>query len=600
MSGKPRFHSFATINRWADFRRFPVRLKLTLPYLFLVLVFSFGIGVLASKIIMETVDERFTNQLYEAGKIASEAMVNEETRLIATVRLLSNMDGVAEAIQQADAEKLREITLGTVINHQEDAVEFLNPEGILVLSLHHKKGGLVEEYDSSQGGTGFQDWELAKKAGSGQADAFGSRYADYVRADWGHYFYIASPVYNRDQQLAGVILIGKSVANLARQMREETLAQVTFYDVHGQPLASTFPLPDSLAQTTAATILENQQTESYRRNANRRDFQAFDLNYGEILGPWEVRGGADLGILGVSLMKNSLITASLPTRIQIIVLISVTVFIILLTGINLATLITQPLMNLVSASKVVAEGNLNVQVPVSSEDEIAVLAVSFNQMIDSLQQSKKDLIESYDKTLHGWSKALELRDHETQGHSQRVVDLTMELASRAGISGDDLAHVRRGAMLHDIGKMGVPDAILRKTGPLTDAEWKIMRQHPQFAYDMLSGIAYLRPALEIPYCHHEKWNGSGYPRGLRGGEIPLSARLFAIVDVWDALISDRPYRKRMEPTEAMSVILEGSGTHFDPDLVDLFQSYIEQRQDLFLDRLESSLLGSTPGFVSNN
>jgi HD-GYP domain-containing protein (c-di-GMP phosphodiesterase class II) len=583
-----------------DFSRFPIRLKITLPYILLVMVFSFGVALLASKVILETVDERFTNQLYEGGKIASEAFVNEESRILATIRLLANMQGVSEAIQNGSAEQLRELTLGTVINHQEEAVEFLNADGILVLSLHHKAGGLVEEYTSSQGGSGLAAWPIVQKVLNRQVDSLGDKFADHVKTNSGDYFYIASPIFGHDNQLAGVILIGKSLTRLSNQIRQETLSQVTFYDFSGQPLASTFSNPTTLDAPTAELILANQDQDSFRRNFERRDFESLDLDYGEILGPWEARGDVDLGIIGISLTKNTLITASLPTRVQVIMLITLTVFIIMLVGINLATLITRPLLHLVSASKIVAGGNLDIQVPVSSKDEIADLAVSFNHMIDSLQQSKQDLIESYDKTLHGWSKALELRDNETQGHSQRVTDLTELLSRRVGVSEDQLEHIRRGAMLHDIGKMGIPDRILLKEGPLTDEEWMIMRNHPQFAYDMLGDIEYLKPALDIPFCHHEKWDGSGYPRGLKGGEIPLAARLFALVDVWDALTSDRPYRKAMDSARALKIIQEGSGKHFDPQLVEIFTEYFHETHLEEGDQAEVEFLAELPTFVSKN
>jgi HD-GYP domain-containing protein (c-di-GMP phosphodiesterase class II) len=165
---------------------------------------------------------------------------------------------------------------------------------------------------------------------------------------------------------------------------------------------------------------------------------------------------------------------------------------------------------------------------------------------------------------------LDLRDRETEGHSRRVTELTVKLAKTLGMSDDEIIHIRRGALLHDMGKIGVPDSILHKPAKLTDEEWAIMRRHPQLAYDMLFIIEYLRPALEIPLNHHEKWDGTGYPRGLKGEEIPIVARLFAVVDVWDALTSDRPYRPAWSQDEALAYIREQSGKHFDPQVVDLF------------------------------
>ncbi|RYF46768.1 MAG: HD-GYP domain-containing protein, partial [Cytophagaceae bacterium] len=189
-----------------------------------------------------------------------------------------------------------------------------------------------------------------------------------------------------------------------------------------------------------------------------------------------------------------------------------------------------------------------------------------------LQRSNVELILAYDTTLEGWSRALDLRDKETEGHTMRVTELTMRLAQTLGLSDTEISHIRRGALLHDIGKMGIPDAILFKPGPLTEEEWGIMRRHPVYAFDLLSPIAFLRSALDIPHYHHEKWDGSGYPHGLKGEQIPLSARLFAVVDVWDALRSDRPYRAGWPAERVREHIKQGSGTHFAPHIVDAFLS----------------------------
>ena len=206
----------------------------------------------------------------------------------------------------------------------------------------------------------------------------------------------------------------------------------------------------------------------------------------------------------------------------------------------------------------------------------AAIALDNAELFQGLQRSNMELALAYDATIEGWSRALDLRDKETEGHTQRVTELTTTLARAAGVLAEELVHVRRGALLHDIGKMGIPDAILLKPGALSDDEWKVMRQHPQLAFDMLSPIAYLRPALDIPYCHHEKWDGTGYPRGLKGETIPLAARLFAVVDVWDALTSDRPYRAAWSEEQARAYIREQTGKHFDPQAVQAFMRTLKE------------------------
>jgi putative nucleotidyltransferase with HDIG domain len=206
----------------------------------------------------------------------------------------------------------------------------------------------------------------------------------------------------------------------------------------------------------------------------------------------------------------------------------------------------------------------------------AAIAIDSTQLFENLQRANLDLNLAYDATIEGWSRAMDLRDHETEGHTLRVTDLTLKLARAMRISESELTAIRRGALLHDIGKMGVPDAILLKEGNLTDEEWVLMRQHPQFAHDMLAPITYLKDALNIPYCHHEKWDGTGYPQGLKEGYIPLDARIFAVVDVWDALTNNRTYRKKWTEQKARQYIKEQSGTHFDPQVVDVFLKIIEK------------------------
>ena len=200
----------------------------------------------------------------------------------------------------------------------------------------------------------------------------------------------------------------------------------------------------------------------------------------------------------------------------------------------------------------------------------AAIAIDNAAMFKNLQATNDELIQAYEATIEGWSRAMDLRDRETEGHTQRVTRLTMELAQAMGMDESRLVHIRRGALLHDIGKLGVPDHILSKTGELTPEEWEIMKKHTEFAYDMLSSIHYLKPALNIPYFHHERWDGSGYPLGLKGEQIPLEARIFAVIDVWDALRSNRPYRQAWEPEKVREYITEHAGDHFDPKVVECF------------------------------
>lgn len=183
------------------------------------------------------------------------------------------------------------------------------------------------------------------------------------------------------------------------------------------------------------------------------------------------------------------------------------------------------------------------------------------------RESEAEVERSYDRTLGAWARILEQRDRETQGHTERVTELSERLGRRMGLSGDSLVAIRRGAMLHDIGKLAIPDSILLKPGALTDSEWAVVREHPSRAREVLAPIHYLQDSIDIPWAHHERWDGSGYPRGLRGEEIPIGARIFAVVDIWDALVSDRPYRAAMAPAEALDKIRAMAGRELDPAVV---------------------------------
>jgi putative nucleotidyltransferase with HDIG domain len=200
----------------------------------------------------------------------------------------------------------------------------------------------------------------------------------------------------------------------------------------------------------------------------------------------------------------------------------------------------------------------------------AAVAIDNARLFDDLQTKNRELEDAYQATLEGWVHALDMRDKETEGHTQRVTILTQRLARSMGVSDREMVHIKRGALLHDIGKMAISDTILRKPAKLTDEERAVMQKHPEHAYEMLKRIEFLCPAIHIPYCHHEKWDGTGYPRRLKGEEIPFSARIFPVIDVYDALVSDRPYRKALPVDQVIDMIQKDSGKHFDPEVVEAF------------------------------
>jgi putative nucleotidyltransferase with HDIG domain len=552
--------------------RIPIRVKLTLPYLVLSLILAVAAAYLITQLVVENVKERFNKQLFESGKISSELIVGYEAQLLETQRLLANVEGVPAAILGNDPDTLRSLTLGIIANDQKEAVEVLDLHGNHVLSVRHRPGGNPEEYEVSSGGrTLFSELQIVQDVLHRKSDDRGDKFAALVETDRGKFLYVSGPVYSTEGRLVGIVLVGNSLEKLTADMRVKTFAQISLYDRSGQVIYSTLPFPNHLSPELAAQALSFKDVSSAKRDlARQRSLEVVNISYAEILGSWEVRGDQELGVLGVALSQNAVVETSTSSRGRIFLLVASANFLIILVGINLANTITRPLIRLMQASIKVSEGDLTVKVDPQSNDEITILTESFNRMVESLNRSQRELIRSYDETLEGWAHALELRDKETEGHSERVTQLTVRLAEAMGIQGEALTNIRRGALLHDIGKMGTPDAILHKNGSLDEEERRIIQTHPQDAYDMLKQIDYLQLALEIPYCHHEKWDGTGYPRGLKGDEIPISARMFAIVDVYDALTNDRPYRKALAVGEVFEFLKSQSDKHFDPHVVDSF------------------------------
>jgi len=566
--------------------RFPLRAKITLPFLILAVGLAIGAAYVITQIVFDTIDERFTNQLIESGKLASEGMVRQEESLLRSLRLLSYAEGVPQAISDNDIDRLQDLSYGIAANQGEEVVDFLDKDGQLVLSLIHQRGSDVADYEfSTSPEIVYTSVPFIRNVLEEKVDDYGDKYSGLVHYGKNDLFYVAGPLYDSQGDFGGVVLVGKSLDTLLRQIHDETLAQITVYDADGSPFGSTFYEPSGLDGEEANTILVNQDQASFKRNiGTRRELNISNIDYEEILGPWEGRGNEDLGLIGVSLPRTFLVRASNTTRIQITGLVSLMLLLVILLGVFIASIITRPLRNLVEASTEVAEGNLDVQVLPRGNDEVTVLTRSFNTMVSSLNQSKIDLLNAYDRTLEGWSTALELRDQETEGHTRRVAEITLELATSMGFEGQDLIDIRRGALLHDIGKMGIPDSILLKPGKLTPEEWVIMRRHPEFAYELLWPIEYLRPAIPIPHSHHEWWNGNGYPRGLAGEEIPLPARIFAVIDVWDAMSSDRPYRRALPQSEVRAYLIEAKGVHFDARVVEAFFDLMVQRADCGAER----------------
>ena len=380
--------------------RVSMRLKITLPYAILAGMLAIAAAYLVSRFVLESIHDRFISQLVDAGKLSMDWMVNEENRLLNTLRTVANTAGVREAVIGGDALTLREIVLPILISQQEELLDILNMDGSTLLSLHHRSGGGVADYDATQDGMVLAGLDFLQPIFQGTIDEEGrDKFSGLTQVEGKDVFYISGPIRDEDNTPIGVVLLGKTLDSLARQNRQETLAQVSFYRPDGSLLVSTLldtELVQPLSTTLAQDVLLRQDVESNVRNLTTArtpmvDQQIRSLfvasgNYSEILSPWEVRGGADLGIMGTSLAENSLMRPTLITRVQTFLIVAAAFLGVIIFGFLLGNQLTQPLARVVQATTKVASGNLEVKVPATGNDEVAVLAHAFNYMVSGLQE----------------------------------------------------------------------------------------------------------------------------------------------------------------------------------------------------------------------
>lgn len=550
----------------AKFRRLyvPLFTQITIPFIMLALVVAAGGVYIVTRLIFDSLEDRFTSQLVETAVLAQDSIVRVEEDLLVALRLAGNIQGVDAALSERRAEDLQTLVLPAAYNEGTQALVFVDRAGVPVLSLYYLAE--TQAYEPLVFSQALASHPFVRSVLTGEIDDLGDKFVGIASTERGEMLFVSGPVTDGAGQRVGAVLVGMPVLALASQVRSETVSQVSLYASDGRVLASTFSQPaDFPAEQAMALLAEEEQSGLARSHIEG------GANSSELVSPWRVRGSQDLGLVGVSLSTNFLVQASQFSRQNTLLFMLGMLMLVVGVGLVVARGITNPINRLKEAAQQVSRGNLRVRVPQGAGNEIGVLNDSFNLMVSNLNASKQDLLDAYDKTIEGWAKATDMRDHETEGHSRRVTQLAVALSKAMGFKGADLVHIYRGALLHDIGKIAIPDSILLKPGKLTPEERLQMQRHTEVAEEFMSQIDFLKPALAIPASHHEKWDGTGYPRGLRGEQIPLQARIFAVVDVWDALTFDRPYRKALSFNETMEYIVEQSGRHFDPAVAIAFK-----------------------------
>jgi putative nucleotidyltransferase with HDIG domain len=550
--------------RWLLYPTRHIRWKIIAPYVILTILLAAAGTYLTMRLVLSSLSERFDNQLAEAARVASDAVVRREREHLEAVRAVSFTDGVAPATESWDAWALARLAQPIAANAGTERLEVLDVNGHRVFGIQLADSA-TRSYGSIVDADDRATWPIVQDVLAKRSDALGDKFAQIVDTPAGPALYSAGPIYEGDR-LAGVVLAGSLLESFLPVAKGDALADVTIYDAGGAPLASTFATsPDADLRPAEDISGAGQGALRERKVLFGRDF---DLLYGEL----RVRE-QPVGMYSVALPSSFIVSAGAETAWQLGALFAVGTCAVLLTGWFLGESLTRPLLRLVDAARTVSAGDLTVRAGVRSGDEIGVLGEAFDAMTERLQRQHL-------ATIRALTSAIDARDPYTLGHSVRVGQLAAELGRRIGLPPGAIQHLEVGGYLHDIGKIGVRDAVLLKPGALTQAERDLVERHPDIGLEILAPVELAPEVIEIVARHHEKLNGSGYPRHADGRELSILARIACVADMYDALTTDRPYRRGMTPEEAMKVLRsEAFAGQIDPDVVSVLQQALPEWEE---------------------
>jgi putative nucleotidyltransferase with HDIG domain len=510
--------------------RLPIRYKIILPFaVLLVFVGVVGTGVATGRL-TSAASAEFDGKLLDSSVVANQTLAQLEADRVAQLRAASDTVGVPEAVAAGDRAALSRLLTPIAANAQ--------PVNIVIQVMDHSGTNLVSIHGSPSGssttpfygdGTDFTGVPAVARALAGLSDALGERYLFLKTDGMEPMLYWVGPVRTDPSSVAGAILIGERLADVAQAIQASA-----FYGMDGRLLSSSLSSPTSLDQTTAARITA--------QNAVPLDDTQAGHSYRSLFSQWIMRG-TQLGYLAVQKSTDDLESSVVQVRLI------------------LTLVFTAAALQMISA------GDLHHRAPVKSRDEIGYLAQTFNEMAKSLEEKTAALEETYFASMEALARAIDARDPSTFGHSARVAAISVMIAEEMGLTPPEREALRRGALLHDIGKIGVEDRVLRKPGPLSAEESSDMQEHPRIGHEMLKGLRFLQPSLAGVLHHHERWDGAGYPYGLAGEQIPRAVRILTVADVFDAMTSDRPYRKDMGVEAATESIRRDAGIRFDPAFI---------------------------------
>jgi putative nucleotidyltransferase with HDIG domain len=543
--------------------RLSIRYKIILPFsVLLVFVGVVGTGVASTEMTNAAVAQ-FNANLVPSSLAANQTLSQLDAARTADLRLATDTIGVPEALSTRDFGALGHLLTPILANVTASTavLDVLDSRGDMVLRLEDSgKAPVILPVTSADAFAQEPNvmHVLAETTGT-------ERRAFVSQQPTGATLYWVGPIRLASGRVVGAALLGESLAEVARGIQASA-----FYDLSGHQLVSVLSNPPVLTDAERGNVSAGQAVTAQNNNGGH----AYAL-----FSTWVMRG-QQLGYVAVQSNADPLLGLRDQLRLILTAVFTAAALLTLLVGTATASLLTRPVQALVQSMRAVSGGDLQHRATVKSRDEIGYLARTFNEMTASLEQKTVALEATTFATIEALARAIDARDASTFGHSARVAAISMEIADAMFMPDKEREALRRAALLHDIGKIGVQDKVLRKPGPLTEAEADEMREHSQTGYDMLKGLPFLKTSLPGVLYHHERWDGAGYPTGLHGTTIPLQVRILAVADVFDALTSDRPYRTGLSFTAASASIRNEAGLQFDPDVVSAFFRRREAIEDI--------------------
>jgi putative nucleotidyltransferase with HDIG domain len=522
-----------------------IRWKIIAPYAVLSILLAAAGTYLVTRLVVGSLEERFNNQLAEAARVTADSFVRRERKHLEVVRGVAFTEGVAQATRDANDLALADRVNPVAANARAERVEILDASGERVFGARLSGEGEIAYEALADDADDRPTWGIVQKVLAGENDELGDKFAQIVQTADGYFLYTAGPI--RDGgEVVGAVLVGSALSSIVPATKTEALADVTVYDFGGQPLASTFTTAehDGEADLTPAVEVVSDSAEPGQAIREHKNLygRGFDLLYGELT----IRDES-VGVYSVALPTSFLLEASAATRWQMGGLFATAIVATLAIGWFIARSLTRPLFRLVAVAREVTAGDLSARAAIHAEDEVGVLAESFDEMTERLQRQHLSTI----KALTG---AIDARDPYTLGHSVRVGQLAVSLGEALEVPEALLQHLEIGGYLHDIGKIGVRDNVLLKPDVLTPEERQMIEMHPRIGLDILAPVDLPPEVLQIVAGHHEKLDGTGYPAHLHGEELSIVARIASVADIYDALTTDRPYRPALTPDEALDIM----------------------------------------------